>query len=120
LADERLGARGVLDPRQLDQDLIGALARDRGLADAELVDAVADGLKALPDGVVAQLGDAAIIHHEPESARRLIAIAPIERRELRQDGSGGVARLGARQLDPDRRVALARDPLDGDALALER
>src|SRR5206468_2847719 len=72
LADEGLGARRVLDARQLDQDLIRALARDRGLAHTELIDAVADGLEPLTDGVVAQLAGAPLAHHEPEGSGRLI------------------------------------------------
>ena len=55
LADERLGALGILHARQLDQDAIGALTGDGGLGHAELVHAVADGLHALADRVVAQL-----------------------------------------------------------------
>ena len=120
LADEGLGARRVLDARQLDQDLIRALARDRGLAHTELIDAVADGLEPLTDGVVAQLAGAPLAHHEPEGSGRLIVVAPLERLELRHDGPGVVPRLGAGELDPDRGIALARDALDGDALALER
>src|SRR5258706_104127 len=69
LADERLGAPRVLHARQLDQDLIRALPRDRGLAHAELIDAVANRLEPLTDGVVAQLADPAIVHHEAEPTR---------------------------------------------------
>jgi hypothetical protein len=39
LADQRCGLPGVVDARQLDRDLVGALLADLGLADAELVDA---------------------------------------------------------------------------------
>ena len=52
--DDALDALGVVDPRQLDDDLVAAVALDDGLGHAELVDAVADGLDRLVDGLVAQ------------------------------------------------------------------
>jgi len=53
-------------------------------------------------------------------AGRLVVVAPLERLELRDDGPGVVPGLRVRQLDLDRGGPVARDPLDGDALALER
>ena len=70
-----LARAGILDPRQLDQDLVGALARDRGLGHAELIDAVADRLQPLADGVVAELLDLPLDHHEREATGRLVLIA---------------------------------------------
>src|SRR5436189_200865 len=52
LADGRLRALGILQAGQLDEDPIGPLSRDRRLGHAELVDAVADRLHALPHGQV--------------------------------------------------------------------
>ena len=102
LADERLGAPRVLHARQLDQDLIRALPRDRGLAHAELIDTVANRLEPLTDGVVAQLADPAIVHHEAEPTRRLIVVTPLEGSELRHHGPGVVPRLRVGQLDQHR------------------
>src|SRR5207244_1586052 len=42
-----LGAFRVLNTRQLDQDVLRALALDVGFGDAELIDTVADGLERL-------------------------------------------------------------------------
>src|SRR4030095_6078830 len=91
-----------------------------GLTDAELIDAVADRLQPLPDRVVPQLIDPALAHHEPEASGRLVVVAPLARLELRDDGAGVAPGLRVRQLDLDRGGPVARDPLDGDALALER
>ena len=52
--DDALDALGVVDARQLDDDLVAAVALDDRLGHAELVDAVADGLDRLVDGLVAQ------------------------------------------------------------------
>ena len=47
LADQLLGALGVLDTGKLHQNLVVALLGDRGLANSELVDSIADGLERL-------------------------------------------------------------------------
>ena len=120
LADERLRPRRVLDARQLDQDPLAPLPRDRGLRDAELVDAIADRLQPLADRVVAQPVDHTLAHHELEAPRGLVLVAPLEVLQLGRRGQGVVPALRARQLDDHRRVALAREALDRDALALER
>ena len=53
LADEGLGALGILHARELDEDAIVALLLDGRLGHAELVDAVADGLEPCRDGQLA-------------------------------------------------------------------
>src|SRR6267378_5017093 len=52
LADERLGALLIQEPRELDQDPVLSLPLDRRLRDAELVDAVVDDLPHLLHGVL--------------------------------------------------------------------
>src|SRR4029450_1109289 len=120
LADQRLGARRVLHAGQLDQDLIRSLSRDRRLAHAKLVDAIADRLETLANRIVAQLPDTALEHHQPEAPGGPVLVAALERIELRHAGPRVIPRLRVGQLDQDRGVPLARDPLDGDTLALER
>jgi hypothetical protein len=61
-SDEALGPLRVLHPRKLDQDPVVTLAADIGLADAELVDAVADGFKRLPYGHVLEVSDFLLGH----------------------------------------------------------
>ena len=55
LADEGLGPRRILHARELDQDAVLALLLDGRLGDAELVDAVADGLEPLAHRQVADV-----------------------------------------------------------------
>ena len=50
--DQVLDPLGIVDARQLDEDAVLALAGDQRLRHAELVDAVADRLDGLRDGVV--------------------------------------------------------------------
>jgi hypothetical protein len=55
LAEQRLDPLGILKAGELDQDLVGPLALDRRLAGACLVDAAADDLDRLLDGVLRDL-----------------------------------------------------------------
>src|SRR4029434_5431026 len=55
-----------------------------------------------------------------EPARVLVVVATLERLELRGHRERVVPRSGVRELHHERAVALTRDALGGDALALER
>src|SRR6185503_9810027 len=57
LADNLLGALGILNPRKLDENIILAVALDNRFAHAELVDAVAYRFQSLVDRVIAQRTD---------------------------------------------------------------
>ena len=60
---------GILNARELDQDPVLSLLLDRGLGDAELVDAVPDRLERLTDRELAQLRDFSRLEHEHHAAR---------------------------------------------------
>ncbi len=93
LADESLGARGVLQPGKLYEDPIVALAGDDRLRHAELIDAVADRLHGLADEVVAQPGYLARAHGEDEAAGRLVLAPALEAGKLSDHGEDVVPAL---------------------------
>ena len=119
LADQRLGALGVLDARELDEDAVVALPRDGRLGDAELVDAVADRLHPLAHGEVAQLGS---LWSPIASGKRPAAWSSCaaRRRRTRRRPSRASFQWWEASSTTIALVALARHPLDADALALER
>ncbi len=119
LADERLRALRVLDPRELDEDPVLALARDRGLGHAELVDPVPDRLDALPNGEVRDPPHLAIGQREREAPRRLVERSEVVAAEVSGRGRGLAPGLGRRELHDDL-VVVPGHAGDGDALLLER
>jgi hypothetical protein len=72
--DQPLDALRILDARQLNHDAVAAqtLAHDRGLGDAELVDAVANRLQSLVDRLFLDLAEIARRHIEQQA----LAVAP--------------------------------------------
>ena len=79
--DEVLDALGVVDPGQLHEDPVGALPRDQRLGNAELVDAVADGLHGLGDRIVLELAARGVLQREGPLAAAG-AVGPVRQEAL--------------------------------------
>ena len=120
LADEGLGARRILHARELHQDAVLALLLDGRLGDAELVDAVADGLEPLAHRQIADVLGLARLERQHHAAGGLIGFLPVE------GGQDLVGRLHRRvpalrrgELEDELGGAAPLDPRDADAALLQ-
>jgi len=97
-----------LQSGKLNEDPVRALPRDGRFRHAELVDAVANRLQTLPDGVVGEAARLPIAHGHRESPGRLVLAAALERLELGSHRLRVVPRLRRGQLDAERQAGRMR------------
>ena len=108
-ADQRLQRFGILKPRHLDQDPVGALAKDRRLERAEGVDAPVDHLACDRHGLIDGVVDAGLglAHRDPVAGPPHLPFelaGEADRLHLR---SGGLLRLADLGRIADREAQLA-------------
>ena len=118
LADELARAGLVADPGELDEDAVGPLLEDRGLGDAELVDAVADGLETLVDRVGADPVGLGGAHLHADLAGGVLL--DLEGRVLGDLLADLVERGVRRRHEDHRRQPFAPHRADREALAPQR
>ena len=98
-AEDFLGARGVLDARELDDDAVGALALDKRLGDAELVDTVPDDVDVLVDSVGLELLETVLCDPCPDE--ELLSVSVRGENQIIVMGAQVVNRVIALLLGPE-------------------
>ena len=120
-ADDVLGARRVLHPRQLHHDAVGALLLDHRLGHAELVDALVQGLDVLPDGLALDVGDR--LGREPaEQTHAAVGRldGPLHRRQAVEQDVLGLGRFGRVGQGHGHAVGVTREAREADPLLAQR
>ncbi len=107
-----------LDPGEFDEDAVGPLLDDRGLGDAELVDAVADGLEPLVDRVGADPVGLGGAHLQADLAG--VVLLDLEGRVLGDLLADLVERRVGGRHEDNRRQPFAPHGPDREALAPQR